>query len=155
MQNIAAGLLMCRQTVDGLNYFLVHPGGPFFKNKDAGAWTIPKGLPEQKEDLITAAQREFFEETGIRPQAPFLDLGSIRQKNGKTVYAWAFAGDWDSSAGISSNTFILEWPPKSGRMMEFPEIDKAGWFDYHSALTKIIKEQVPLIDKAVQLFQVE
>src|SRR5437868_1729489 len=120
-QLISAGLLMCRWNDTMLEYFLVHPGGPFFKNKDEGVWSIPKGLPEGDEDLLITAQREFLEETGIQPTPPFYQLPIIKQKGGKIVHSWTFQGSWDSVKGIVSNTFKLEWPPRSGKFQDFPE----------------------------------
>ncbi len=152
MMNIAAGMLMCRLKHSGPEFFLLHPGGPFFVRKDSGVWSIPKGLPEAGETLLDAAQREFFEETGMRPRPPFLELGQIRQKGGKVVHAWAFEGEWDSSMKISSNTFTLEWPPRSGRTVEFPEMDKAQWYTYEEAVVKINPGQIPLLDRAGELF---
>lgn len=148
MKNIAAGLLMYRLNSGTPEYFLVHPGGPFFKNKDNGVWSIPKGLPENEETLLETARREFLEETGISPQPPFFELGSVKQKGGKVVHAWAFEGAWEPSMGITCNTFIMEWPPRSGKKTEFPEMDKAEWYTYESALEKIIPEQVPLLDRS-------
>ena len=148
-RNLAAGLLMWRKTASFLEFFLVHPGGPYFKSKTAGIWTIPKGIPEQGEQLIDTARREFIEETGIEPTPPFYDLGTIRQKGGKVVQAWSFAGSWDPETGIKCNTFALEWPPRSGKTVDFPEIDKAMWMDYELAKRLIIAEQIPFLDRAV------
>lgn len=148
-QNIAAGLLMCRIINDALQYFLVHPGGPFFKNKDAGVWSIPKGIPESEEkELLLIAVREFEEETGIKPNQPYVPLSYVQQKAGKIVHAWTFMGDWQSSSGITSNTFSLEWPPKSGKFQDFPEMDKGGWFSYSEAMSKINPAQVAFLDRA-------
>jgi predicted NUDIX family NTP pyrophosphohydrolase len=151
--NIAAGLLMCRVSNGLLEYFLVHPGGPFYKNKDAGVWSIPKGIPEEGEDLMQTAQREFVEETGIKPIPPFHDLGTIKQKGGKTVRAWAFVGSWDPVNGISCNTFSLQWPPRSGKMVQFPEVDRALWTDYGMAVSLINPAQVPFLDRAKEIFK--
>src|SRR5687767_12697521 len=109
----SAGLLMYRWANEELEFFLVHPGGPFFKNKDLGVWSIPKGLPENGEDLLHTAQREFKEETGLDANPPFHALGTVQQKAGKIVHAWAFEGEWDSANGITCNSFKIEWPPKS------------------------------------------
>lgn len=147
-RNISAGLLMCRIFEGELQYFLVHPGGPFFKKKDAGVWSIPKGVPNEGEPLLEAAQREFSEETGIKPSPPFYELGNIRQKAGKIVYAWAFTGQWDSSSGITCNEFLLEWPPRSGKKVSFPEVDKAEWFSFDDAQVKIISAQIPFLEIA-------
>ena len=128
MPRVSAGLLMYRIQDGKLQVLLAHPGGPLFKNKDDGAWTIPKGEIESDEDLLEAAKREFEEETGVTPTGPFIALTPIKQKGGKIVHAWAFKGDCDPDA-IVSNKFTMEWPPKSGRQMEFPEIDHADFFD--------------------------
>jgi predicted NUDIX family NTP pyrophosphohydrolase len=145
----SAGLLMCRKSDQQLEFFLVHPGGPFFKNKTAGVWSIPKGLPEGNEDLLSAAQREFQEETGLSSKPPFFPLGSIQQKGGKIVHAWAFFGEWNPDDGIHSNTFSIEWPPKSGRMQEFPEQDQAAWLNFDDARARINPAQVPLLERAL------
>jgi predicted NUDIX family NTP pyrophosphohydrolase len=129
-----------------LQVLLAHPGGLFFQNKDEGAWTIPKGEPDADEDLFVTAQREFEEETGIKPTGPFIPLKPIQQKGGKIVHAWAFEGDCDPKA-IKSNTFMMEWPPKSGRQMEFPEIDRADWCDLETARKKIKAGQEALIEE--------
>lgn len=130
----------------GLEIFLAHPGGPFWRNRDAGAWTIPKGGVGPGEELLDAACREFQEETGIVPQAPFLPLGSIRQKAGKTVYAWAWQGDADP-AQIVSNETRTEWPRGSGRWLAFPEIDRCAWLDPGAAREKINAAQAMLIGR--------
>lgn len=129
-------------------FFLVHPGGPFFRNKNEGWWTIPKGEPAAGEDLLATALREFREETGYTPSPPFTPLAPIVQKGGKKVYAWASAGDVDPKS-ISSNTFEMEWPPKSGRITAFPEIDKAGWFPHKEACLLINERQRALLDEVV------
>ena len=123
---------------------LVHPGGPFWAKKDAGAWSIPKGLADDGENLLAAAKREFLEETGMAADGDFLDLGAYRQPGGKTVVAWACEADFDTAA-LRSNTFALEWPPRSGRMAEFPEVDRAGWFSLDEASEKINKGQRPIV----------
>jgi predicted NUDIX family NTP pyrophosphohydrolase len=125
---------------------LVHPGGPFWKNKDDGAWMIAKGEVEQGEDLLAAAIREFNEETGLTPVEPFLALGQVKHKSGKILHAWAFQGDCDPNQ-IRSNTFELEWPPKSGRRQEFPEIDRAEFFDLSTARRKMLAAELPLLDR--------
>lgn len=142
---------MYRRSQHGLEYFLVHPGGPYFRGKNAGVWTIPKGLAENSESLLETARREFFEETGIQPTLPFTGLGSVTQKNGKIVHAWAFEGAWEPAAGIVCNSFTLEWPPRSGRKAEFPEVDKAAWFVFEDAVHMIIAEQIPFIEKLKKL----
>jgi predicted NUDIX family NTP pyrophosphohydrolase len=129
---------------------LVHPGGPLWARRDRGAWSIPKGEYEQGEDPLDAARREFEEELGAPPPAgQGLDLGEIRQKSGKLVRSWALAGDFDP-ATLRSNTFALEWPPRSGRLQEFPEIDRAEWFTLPEARERIIAAQIPLLDRLEQ-----
>jgi predicted NUDIX family NTP pyrophosphohydrolase len=146
--NLAAGLLMCRISAETPEYFLVHPGGPFFKNKDAGVWSIPKGIPEEAETFLVAAQREFFEETGIKPTPPFHEIGTVKQKGGKVVYAWTFLGAWDPRDGIKCNTFPLEWPPRSGKIVNFPEVDKGRWMEYAEAIRMINPAQIPFLERA-------
>jgi predicted NUDIX family NTP pyrophosphohydrolase len=150
--HISAGLLMCRRAGPELEFFLVHPGGPFFKNKDLGAWSIPKGLPDHHEDLLQTAQREFNEETGLTPHPPFQSLGTIQQKSGKIVHAWSFLGTWDPDTGITCNTFKVEWPPRSGRFQEFPEQDKAAWMNYDLAWKHINPAQIPFLDRAKTIY---
>lgn len=123
---------------------LVHPGGPFWAKKDAGSWSIPKGLADDGEDLLAAAKREFLEETGVTVEGEFLDLGAHKQPGGKTVVAWAHESDFDP-ASLTSNMFSLEWPPRSGRMAQFPEVDRAAWFSVDEALEKINKGQRPIL----------
>lgn len=130
-------------------FFLAHPGGPYFTQKDEGWWTVPKGLPEDGEELFETALREFGEETGITPKPPFIPLGEIKQKGGKWVHAWAFEGDWQEEDGIRCNTFKVEWPYKSGKWQEHPEIDRAGWFTYPEACQKINRAQIPLLDTLI------
>jgi predicted NUDIX family NTP pyrophosphohydrolase len=142
----SAGLLLFRRGPRGLELFLAHPGGPFWKGRDAGAWTIPKGLAEEGEDPLAAACREFEEETGLTPQPPFIPLGSVRQKAGKVVHAWAWEGNADP-ATVSSNTMQTEWPRGSGRWLTFPEVDRCAWFDPRSAREKINPAQAALIDR--------
>jgi predicted NUDIX family NTP pyrophosphohydrolase len=132
---------------------LVHPGGPIWARRDRGAWSIPKGEYEQGEDPLDAARREFEEELGAPPPAgQALDLGEIRQKSGKRVRSWALAGDLDP-ATVRSNTFALEWPPRSGKLQEFPEIDRAEWFALPEARERIIAAQIPLLDRLEQALQ--
>jgi predicted NUDIX family NTP pyrophosphohydrolase len=145
MPRLSAGLLMYRSRKGIVEVLLVHPGGPYFVKKDNGCWSIPKGEPEVDEDLLLTAQREFAEETSIRPSGPFVPLPPIQQKGGKIVHAWAFEGDCDP-ATIRSNTFTMEWPPRSGRQQEFPEIDRAAFFDLPTARTKIKAGQEALLD---------
>ncbi len=148
VQKTSAGILMYRKVNDGTEVFLMHPGGPFFSNRDAGVWSIPKGEIGEGEDPLAAAQREFEEETGCRPEGPFLPLTPIKQKGGKIVLSWAAEGDCDADA-IKSNTFSLEWPPKSGRVREFPEVDRAAWFAIGAAKTKINPAQAVLLDELI------
>jgi len=144
---------MCRVQGAVLEFFLVHPGGPFYARKDAGVWSIPKGLPEDGEDLDATARREFEEETGIVPEGPFHPLGTARMKSGKTIHAWAFVGAWNPADGIVSNTFELEWPPRSGKHITVPENDRAGWFTFDEAIKFIKEQQVPFLERAQALFQ--
>jgi predicted NUDIX family NTP pyrophosphohydrolase len=146
MPRVSAGLLMYRIHDGHLQVLLAHPGGPFFTHKDEGAWTIPKGEVEPGEDLLETAKREFEEETGVAPKGPFTALTPVKQKGGKIVHAWAFPGDCEPSA-IVSNTFTMEWPPKSGRQMAFPEIDRAEFFDTVAAKRKIKAGQEGLIEE--------
>jgi predicted NUDIX family NTP pyrophosphohydrolase len=149
---ISAGLLMFRFRGGQLEVFLAHPGGPFFKNKDDGHWSIPKGEIEAGEDLLVAARREFKEEVGIDPWCgDFLELGSVRQKGGKIVHAWAFQGDCDESRPLQSNTFELEWPPLSGRIQRFPEIDRVAFFTVPEARKKLKEAQHPFLDRLCSL----
>jgi predicted NUDIX family NTP pyrophosphohydrolase len=141
---------MVRRSGGGIEILLAHPGGPFFRNRDDGAWTIPKGLVNPGEDLLAAACREFEEETGVPVRdATFAPLGSVRQKAGKLVHAWAFAGDCDPAA-LRSNTFEIEWPRRSGRLQVFPEIDRAAFFGPDTARRKILPAQEPFIDRALE-----
>ncbi len=140
----SAGLLMFRKRQTGLEVFLVHPGGPYWSSKQVGAWTIPKGEYEDDEQPLSAAQREFEEETGFTARGPFFELGSVRQKSGKVVTAWAFEGDCDSTK-LVSNTCEVEWPPRSKRRIVIPEIDRGEWFTLDLAAKFIRVEQVPLL----------
>jgi predicted NUDIX family NTP pyrophosphohydrolase len=141
---VSAGVLLFRRHSAGVEVMLVHPGGPFWVKKDAGAWSIPKGLVDEGEDLLEAAKREFLEETGMTVDGEFLDLGAHKQPGGKTIVAWACEGDFDPAL-LKSNTFTLEWPPRSGRIVEFPEIDRAAWYSIDEAFMKINKGQKPII----------
>jgi predicted NUDIX family NTP pyrophosphohydrolase len=143
---ISAGLMLFRRVNDQLEIFLAHPGGPFWVNRDDGAWTIPKGVVNPGEELLAAACREFQEETSITPQGPFLPLGSIRQRAGKTVHAWAWEGDADPTS-IKSNLMQAEWPRGSDRWLTFPEVDRCAWFDADRARSKINSAQAELIDR--------
>jgi predicted NUDIX family NTP pyrophosphohydrolase len=147
----SAGILMYRHTAAGVEVFLVHPGGPFWKKKDKAAWTIPKGEFTDEEEALSAAIREFREETGFMPVGPFLPLTSIRQKAGKQVYAWAAAGDI-VPALVRSNTVTLEWPPRSGRKLTFPEVDKGNWFTLSLAREKMNPAQTAFLDELSKLF---
>ena len=140
---VSAGLLAFRRRTQP-EFLLAHPGGPFWAKKDAGAWTIPKGLVRADGDLLRGAQREFTEETSFTAHGPFIPLQPVKQKSGKTVHAFAFEADFDPSQ-FSSNMFEMEWPPKSGKQKRFPEIDRLGWFDYEAALEKIIGYQKPFL----------
>ena len=144
MAQHSAGILLYRQGKAGLEIFLVHPGGPFWARKDANAWSIPKGLFEEGEEPLAAARREFREETGQEAKGVCECLGEFRQPGGKRVTAYALEGDCDESA-IQSNLFSLEWPPRSGRQQEFPEVDRAGWFAPEEAEEKLHKGLKPLI----------
>ncbi len=150
MQKVGAGLLLYRRRGGIIQVFLVHPGGPFWKKKDEGAWSIPKGEPGHGEELLPAAKREFEEETGFRPAGNAIPLSPVKQAGGKMVHAWAIEGDCDPAA-IKSNVFTTEWPPHSGRQQEFPEVDRAGWFDITGAKKKINKGQIPLLDELVRI----
>jgi len=144
MPKRSAGILMYRRAVLGLELLLVHPGGPFWKKRDAGAWSIPKGEYSAGEDPLAVARRESEEEIGARLAGEFRPLGEVVQKGGKIVAAWAVEGDLDP-ATIRSNTFEIEWPPKSGRKAAFPEVDRAGWFSPDEAREKILSSQRPFI----------
>jgi predicted NUDIX family NTP pyrophosphohydrolase len=144
MAKISAGILLFRRRPTGVEVLLVHPGGPFWAKKDAGAWSIPKGLVGEGEDRLVAAKREFLEETGLAVDGQFLDLGAHKQPSGKTIVAWAQEGDFDPAL-LKSNRFSIEWPPRSGRMAEFPEVDRAAWYAIDEALGKINKGQKPII----------
>jgi predicted NUDIX family NTP pyrophosphohydrolase len=148
MANQSAGILLYKFKNKQLQVLLVHPGGPFWQKKDLGAWSIPKGEFSDGEDPLEAARREFEEETGVKISGNFIELSPIKQKSGKTVFAWAVEGDMDGSS-IKSNFFIMEWPPKSGRAQQFPEVDKGEWFDVDQAKKKINPAQIVLIDQLV------
>ena len=141
----SAGILLYRRRAGSVELFLVHPGGPFWARKDDGAWSIPKGVYPPEEPPDQAARREFLEETGFAIDAPLIPLGDFRQPGGKTVSAFAAEADVDPAA-IRSNTFAMEWPPRSGRMAEFPEVDRAGWIEPAEAERKILKGQRPILE---------
>jgi predicted NUDIX family NTP pyrophosphohydrolase len=150
MAKQSAGLLLYRVRQAAPEVFLVHPGGPFWVKKDTGAWSIPKGEAEPDEDLLARARREFTEETGFAVDGEFRPLAPVRQSGGKIVHAWAVEGDCDAAA-IKSNTFDLEWPPRSGRVQAFPEVDRAQWFALAAAREKINRAQLGLIDELERL----
>ena len=142
---------MFRKNNELLEFLLVHPGGPFFRNKDNGAWTIPKGEAAEGEDLLVRAQLEFREELGVNPSASdWIELGTVKQKGGKTVHAWAFEGELPPDFVVASNTFTMEWPPRSGRTQEFPEIDRAEFFPIELAKEKINQAQVEFLDRLLE-----
>jgi predicted NUDIX family NTP pyrophosphohydrolase len=146
MPKSSAGILLYRLRAGAPEVLLVHPGGPFWAKKDLGAWSIPKGELAPGDDPLTRARTEFEEETGVSIDGDFRALAPCRQAGGKRIEAWAIEGDFDP-AGLRSNTFLLEWPPRSGRQQEFPEVDRAEWFDLATARTKIIAGQIPLLDE--------
>ena len=152
MASQSAGILVYRRNKQAIEFFLVHPGGPFWAKKDQGAWSIPKGEYDTGEDPLAAAKREFQEETGQPIHGKFTALSPIKQKAGKTVQAWLVEGEVDIAA-IHSNTFEMEWPPKSGRKQHFPEIDKGEWFDSATAKIKINENQAAMIDEALRLIE--
>jgi predicted NUDIX family NTP pyrophosphohydrolase len=143
---VSAGLLLYRRRGDELEVLLAHPGGPFWVHRDAGAWSIPKGLIDEGEEPLAAACREFEEETGLRPTGPFLLLGNVRQKAGKLIYAWAWEGDAEP-AHLTSNLMRTEWPRGSGRWLRFPEIDRYTWCDAQTAREKLNPAQAAFIDR--------
>jgi len=149
---VSAGLLLYRRRQSELQVFLAHPGGPFWRERDTGAWSIPKGVVDEGEELLDAARREFEEETGILPEGPFLPLGSVRQKAGKVVHAWAWEGDADP-ARVVSNTTSSEWPPGSGRRITYPEVDRCAWFDAEAARTYMNPAQAELVTRLQQHLQ--
>jgi predicted NUDIX family NTP pyrophosphohydrolase len=146
----SAGLLMFRTRNNELEVLLAHPGGPFFRNKDEGVWTIPKGEVNEDEDLIVRAKIEFEEELGIAPSEELMKLGSTKQKGGKTVFAWAFPGDLPNDFKLVSNTFEVEWPPRSGKLQQFPEIDRASFFGVEEAKRKINIAQSVFLDRLIE-----
>ncbi|HEX2847235.1 MAG TPA: NUDIX domain-containing protein [Chitinophagaceae bacterium] len=152
MKKQSAGILLYRFRGKDMEVFLVHPGGPFWKNKDAGTWSIPKGEYEETEDPLTAAVREFKEETGHTIKGSFLPLTSIKQKSGKWVQAWALEGELDETK-VQSNFFEIEWPPGSGKQQAFPEVDKAAWFNLQEAKEKLNPAQVSLLNELEDLLQ--
>ena len=150
MAKLSAGLLVYRLGPEGHEVFLVHPGGPFWRARDVGAWSIPKGEVAAGEDPQAAARRELAEETGFVAEPPWLPLAAVRQTGGKTVLAWAAAGAFDAAA-VTSNTFSMEWPPRSGRLESFPEVDRGAWFSLPEARRKILAGQVPFLEQLEKL----
>ncbi len=150
MPKCSAGILLYRFREGNLEVFLVHPGGPFWASKDEGAWSIPKGEYEEGEDAMEAAKRELTEETGVELNTPLIDLGELRQPSGKIVHSWAVAQDCDSSK-IHSNTFKMEWPPNSGKLQEFPEVDRSAWYSTTAAKSKLHKGQTGFIDELIEM----
>jgi len=148
MPKHSAGLILYRRGLN-LQVLLAHPGGPFYARKDVGAWSIPKGEADPGEDLLSAARREFQEELGFSPDGEFLPLGSVTQKSGKIVHAWAIEGQWDPTL-IKSNSFLMEWPPHSGKQAEFPEVDRAQFFDIEEARRRINPAQAELLTRLQQ-----
>jgi predicted NUDIX family NTP pyrophosphohydrolase len=152
MAKQSAGIILYRHRDSALEIFLVHPGGPFWKNKDSGAWSIPKGEFDEREDPLQAARREFHEETGCSVDGSFIALGPVRQAGGKMVHAWAVEGDCEAES-IRSNSFTIEWPPRSGQRKEFLEVDRAGWFSLELAREKILKGQLMLLDELQRILK--
>lgn len=150
MSKRSAGILMYRRAGGGLHVLLVHPGGPFWAKKDAGAWSIPKGEYSDSEDALACAKREFAEELGRALDGEFRELGEVTQRGGKRVTAWAVEGEFDVDA-LASNTFELEWPPRSGRRRSFPEVDRAAWFTVQEARKRILPAQADFIDRLLAL----
>ena len=150
MPRVSAGILLFRRRAGAVEFFLIHHGGPFWANKDAGAWSIPKGEFVPPEDAFDAARREFAEEIGQEIKGEFIALRLIRQAAGKIVHAWAVEGECDADA-IHSNTYRVEWPPKSGHWQSYPEVDRAGWFAVETAKEKINKAQIALIDELLDI----
>jgi predicted NUDIX family NTP pyrophosphohydrolase len=146
MPKKSAGLLMFRRNAGTLEVLLAHSGGPFWASKDEGAWTIPKGEFDGDEEALSAAKREFEEETGTAPTGHFIPLEPLRQPTGKVIYAWAVEGEFDPST-LKSNLFAMEWPPKSGRYEDFPEVDRAEWFAMEAAARKMLSGQRPFLDE--------
>jgi predicted NUDIX family NTP pyrophosphohydrolase len=146
----SAGILLFRRGTRGLEVFLIHPGGPYWAKKDEGAWSIPKGLIDTEEDRLTAAKREFKEETGFDVDGAFLELGMFRQPSGKWLFAWAVEGDCEPRR-MMSNQFTMNWPPKSGTIRSFPEADRGEWFELKEAGNRILKGQRPILEKLAEL----
>jgi predicted NUDIX family NTP pyrophosphohydrolase len=149
---LSAGILLFRRSARGLEVLLVHPGGPYWAKKDLGAWSIPKGEHTQEEDALSVAKREFEEELGVALSGTPHKLGAATQRGGKRVIAWAVEGDFDPSQ-LRSNTFAMEWPPKSGRQREFPEVDRAAWMDIAEARQKMLEAQTVFLDRLIDLLE--
>jgi predicted NUDIX family NTP pyrophosphohydrolase len=150
-KKLSAGLLLHRDGADGPEVLIAHMGGPFWARKDDGGWSIPKGEYDDGDDPLAAAEREFAEELGApAPPGARVDLGEVRQSSGKRVRVWAVRGDFDAT-GITSNTFEIEWPPRSGRMQAFPEVDRAAWFGLDEARRKLVRGQVAFLDRLAEL----
>lgn len=147
---ISYGLLMYVRDSEGLSVLLAHPGGPYWRNKDDGAWSIPKGLAGEGEEGLAAAQREFFEETGLTASGPFIELTPLKQKGGKLVHCWAFEGE-RSPIALGASTFEIEWPPRSGRKALFPEVDRAEFFTLSIARKKVLSSQLGFLDQLTEL----
>jgi predicted NUDIX family NTP pyrophosphohydrolase len=150
----AAGILLYRRGRTGLEVLLAHPGGPLWARKDAASWTLPKGQFTDGELPLDAAKREFEEEMGTAPSGDFQPLGTVKQPSGKIIHAWTAESDFDTTT-VKSNLFSMQWPPKSGRMGEFPEVDRAGWFSIEEARAKIIKGQAPFLERLLALLEVK
>ncbi|MEO5976858.1 MAG: NUDIX domain-containing protein [Chryseolinea sp.] len=146
---LSAGMLMCRNVDASPEFFLIHPGGPFWAHKNDGAWSIPKGLAEGNESLLDTALREFFEETGIKPVPPYHDLGRLKTKAGKILHVWSFIGEWNQQDKILSNKIKIEYPYKSGKVIEIPEADRGEWMNLEKAMKMINPSQVPFLDRAI------
>lgn len=151
MPQRSAGVMLCRHRDSEIEVLLVHPGGPYWRNKDEGAWSIPKGVCEGEEEALYAALREFEEETGHRLEGELQLLGEFKQPNGKLIVAYATEGDFDPAA-LRSNLFSIEWPPRSGRMSDFPEVDRAAWFAPEEAKRKLLRGQLPILDALLDKF---
>lgn len=149
---LSAGILLYRKREGLLEVFLVHPGGPFWKNKDDGAWSIPKGECDEGADLLSEAKREFMEETGAALRGEFQPLTPVRQAGRKLIYAWAVEGELDPGK-LRSNTFVMEWPPRSGKQQEFAEVDRGAWFTLATARSKLLSGQRPLLDELSRLIR--
>jgi predicted NUDIX family NTP pyrophosphohydrolase len=146
---VSAGLLVYRRRGPAVEVLLVHPGGPFWRARDEGAWSVPKGEVREGEDLLATARREMREETGFAPEGPYVPLAPVRQPGGKVIHAWAVEADWDPSR-LTSGTFSMEWPPRSGRVRSFPEVDRAAWFELGEARRRILGGQRGLLEQLAQ-----